>query len=338
MQPPSRPLVGVLVNPRARRHRRDPAVARRLASALGEHGVLREVDSLEALDRAVAEMIATGVTHLAVSGGDGTLGTTLTAYARALSAARPPSESVADEDDRATPSRQFALPIVIPLRGGTMNTIANALGVRRISPERLLAHALRTLRDGVELTCLERPTLDVGGRLGFLFGTGVFASFLDAYYAHGPNPTALTAARTLAGLAASVLVRGPRARRLTRPIDVAIEAPGFAHVGRCIAIAAGVVDQVGLGFRPFPRAFSRTDAFELLALRTSPLRTVAILPRVRMGLPLKEPHATCALVSAATLRTRDGAPLHYMVDGDLADVPEGVLPLAVGPRVRIAVV
>jgi diacylglycerol kinase family enzyme len=217
-----------------------------------------------------------------------------------------------------------------------MNTIANALGVPRAAPERLLARAVRGLRERGALDTLERPTLDVGGRLGFLFGAGVFATFLDAYYAHGPDPTPLTAARTLGGLAASVAVRGPLARRLVQPIDVAIDAPGFAHVGRCMAIAAGVVDQVGLGFRPFPRAFSRADAFELLALRTAPLRTVAVLPRVRLGLPLTEPDATSALLREAALRARDGAPLHYMVDGDLADAPDGTLHLRVGPRVRVA--
>ena len=61
------------------------------------------------------------------------------------------------------------------LRGGSMNTVANAFGVPPGEPEVLLQRLL----EGGARPVWPRATLEVEGRLGFLFTAGVLVGFLD---------------------------------------------------------------------------------------------------------------------------------------------------------------
>ena len=194
-----------------------------------------------------------------------------------------------------------------------------------------LAHAAR---DGQPLHTHERATIDVGGRLGFLFGTGVFRTFLDEYYAAGPDPTPVTAASTFARIASSIAVQGALAKRLGSQITLGVDADGTDWgAGPYLTVAAGTINQVGLGFRPFHRAFERTDAFHLLALRSTAIETLRLLPRFHRGDPLRSSHGREDLARDVVLAPIDGT-VRYMVDGDLLET-SGPLRLGVGPRVHI---
>ena len=310
----TRPTIGVVVNPKARRHRRDPEATSRLRSAVGRQGLVREAHDLEELAQIADEFRQARLEVLAIGGGDGTNTTTLTVFARVYG----------DEP----------LPAVALLRGGTMNTVANGLGVPRLTPDALLRRLALAARDGETLPTHDNATIDVGGRLGFLFGTGIFRSFLDEYYAAGPDPTPITAASTFTRIASSIAVQGALAKRLMAPIDVQIEADGARwSAGPYLAVAAGTVDQVGLGFRPFHRAFDRADAFHLLALRCTALEALLQLPRIHRGEHLPASLVREGLVRDAVLTSRD-ASVRYMVDGDLLE-SSGPLRLRAGPSVRV---
>jgi diacylglycerol kinase (ATP) len=312
----SRPALGVVVNPRARALRRAPDTLARLRDAVGSRGLVREARDTSELAAVAAEFRDAGVGILGIAGGDGTSSFALTTFADVYGAA--------------------PLPPLALLRAGTMNTVANALGVPRLAPE-FLARRLREAAEGVgTLAVRERATIDVGGRLAFLFGTGVFRNFLDEYYAAGSDPSPLTAATTLTRIASSIVARGPLAARLVARESLAVHADGVPWgSGPYLTVAAGTVDQVGLGFRPFFRAFERADAFHLLALGASATQTLRVLPRIHRGHPLPPALATDALVREAELRAaHPDATIRAMVDGDLFEV-RGVLRLRVGPRVRI---
>ncbi len=313
---PTRPTLGVVVNPRARSLRRDPQVLARLRAAAGTHALVREARDLAELNDIALEFREARIAVLAVAGGDGSNTVTLTGFARAYG--------------------EQALPALALLRAGTMNTVADALGVPRLAPDVLLRRLVRAARDGEALSFHERATIDVAGRLGFLFGTGVFRSFLDEYYAAGPDPSPGTAARTLARIAGSIVVRGPLAARLVARESLELDVDGTPWgSGPYLTVAAGTVDQVGLGFRPFCRAFERADAFHLLALGASATQALRMLPRIHRGRPLPAGLAADALVRDATIRpTQPGAAVRAMVDGDLIEV-NGPLRLRVGPRVRV---
>ena len=115
--------IGVVLNPKSRRNLRDPGAALRLARELGDHGVLRTAGSIEELYRIAEDFRRVDIDVLAISGGDGTGHVTLTGFLNVYRGADVP---------------QVAL-----LRGGTMNTVANSVGVRRGKPEGLLARLIR---------------------------------------------------------------------------------------------------------------------------------------------------------------------------------------------------
>jgi len=114
------PGIGIVTNPNSRRNLRYPDQVQRLGYILGdgkesEHALTQHPDDIVQ----VAERFRDhGIEILALNGGDGTNHVTLSAFI----------DVYGDEP----------LPKIAFLRGGTMNTIANAVGVRGLPGSILL--------------------------------------------------------------------------------------------------------------------------------------------------------------------------------------------------------
>src|SRR5688572_29799948 len=163
----------VIVNANAGALRRNPGLARRLERAAGTRARLFYTSNEIELQEAARQLADQSVPRVALIGGDGTASHTLTALWRAY-ADRP-------------------LPAIALLRGGTMNTVARSLGVSPRGPATLLRRALTAWLEE-RPRYIARNALQVGDRLGFLFGTGLMYGWLAEYYARGDgNPTPLTA-------------------------------------------------------------------------------------------------------------------------------------------------
>ena len=336
--------IGVIYNPRSGRNLRDPSAARRLSEALGDHGVVREAGSIDQLYRVAEDFRTLGIDVLGISGGDGTNGVTITGFL--------------DVYDGT------ALPQIAFLRGGTMNTVANSVGVRRGRPEGLLGRLIQayTERSARPLQDVERHVLRLRGerwvhtaaqsasdsgpasviapplaeKYGFIFGTGVVRGYLSEYYAFGP-PNPVVAAKTLLRAVGSAIVGGEMIRRMAAPFRGTIELDdGTIWPERdYLAVAGGTIDQIGLNFRPFHRYGERPGAFHVLGIHTSPMGFVSQLPRIWRAQPMKPGHSYSATTASVTVRSPD-RPLRYMVDGDLHEC-DGPLHVSIGPRVRIVV-
>ena len=116
-------------------------------------------------------------------GGDGTLHKTVTALDRVFG----------DEP----------LPPIAILCGGTMNVVATSLAIRERRAVFLQA-IIDAARDGRSLETIRRRCLRIGDKLGFLFGNGLPANFLDRVLRrpgdYGPGTRGLAArARLLLG-------------------------------------------------------------------------------------------------------------------------------------------
>ncbi|HKP59046.1 MAG TPA: diacylglycerol kinase family protein [Polyangiales bacterium] len=317
--------IGIIFNPRSGHFRRHPGSGLRLARALGSHGIVREVSSIEALYRAAEEFRGLDIELLGISGGDGTNSTTLSGFLEVYG--------------------ERALPPIALLRGGTANTLADSMGVPHGRPERQLARLVRAYRQ--PLRHVERRMMQVRGensrrcdaltdapRYGFLFGTGVVAGYLREYYAAG-QPSAWVASKTLLRGIGSTLVRGPMIRRMAKPFHGSVELDdGTAWQERdYFAVAAGTIEQIGLGFKPFYRSHECLDAFHLLGIHTSPWGFVQQLPNVRRGRTMGPEHTHEALAKHVKLHASERR-LTYMVDGDLYEC-EGGLELSLGPALKI---
>ena len=129
--------IGVVSNPLARHNQRHPETSARLRALLGSEGELAVAATTEELAGAVERFRASGIDLLAVNGGDGTGHVVLTAFAHAYGSGH--------------------LPPVALLRGGTMNTVADAHEVRG-SPESILKALLERRRAHAPLRTRERES------------------------------------------------------------------------------------------------------------------------------------------------------------------------------------
>ncbi len=313
---PSR--IGVIVNPRSRRNRDRPGAAERARGIVGglERGA--EAADPEALQDAMIRFHSEGVDVVAVHGGDGTSG-------RIVGAA---TEVWATGD----------LPALAMLRGGTMNTVANGLDVERGRPEELLAHLASSVRGGHGVTVRRAGTMDVAGRKGFLFGTGIFASFLGEYYGRGrPHPTPLTALETFLAASGSALVRGPTVRRMMDRVRSTLTVDGERlEPHPWLFVCGGTSAELGLGFRPFSRIEEDPGRFHLIGCSTGPARFVMGLGRYYQGRGPRPGHGRQWLASECRIEAeRPG--FSYMVDGDLDQRTDGVLHVRSGPEVDVVV-
>jgi diacylglycerol kinase (ATP) len=334
--------IGVILNPRSRKNLRDPRAAGRLAKQLGDHGVVREARSIDELHRIAEDFKKLDIDVLGISGGDGTNHVTITGFIDVY-------------DGSALPRLAF-------LRGGTMNTVANSVGVGHGRPEGLLGKLIRAYaaRAAQPLLDVERhvlkiapadPTSDRGSatNYGFLFGTGVVYGYLAEYY-RGGEPSPLVAAKTLARGVGSTIVQGEMIQRMAKPFRGSVQTfsdngPSGAEGDRVrnnqwperdyLAVAAGTIDQIGLGFKPFYRYAEQPGAFHILGIHTSAMGFVRELGRVHRGEAMGEGKTYEAVTERAVVRSADGT-MRYMIDGDLHST-RGEVELTVGPRVKILV-
>jgi diacylglycerol kinase family enzyme len=252
----------------------------------------------------------------AIVGGDGTVSSVLTALHRAYG--------------------DKPLPKIALLRGGSMNTIANSFGLPRRSPKELL----EMLLEGGAHPVWPRATLAIEGRLGFLFTAAVLVGFLDVLYerrSKGRGPLAALSLLSAASLQALLapIVRLPTSvlGRVETPLQAVLEIDGDVHPERrYTALAAGTVEQVGLGFRPFRLARECQDKLQLFAFHGSVQALVRELPKIHAGKPITQGLGFDPACRKLVIEANE--PIRYALDGDLHQ-GGARLELTVGPKVEI---
>src|SRR5689334_23124522 len=182
--------IGIVLNPRSRRNLRDPRAALRLARALGDHGVVRTAATRDDLARIAADFRKLQIDVLGISGGDGTNYVTITGFLEVY-------------EDEPLPPLAF-------LRGGTFNTVANAVGVPRGNPDGLLGRLIARYSDRGRrpLEEVERHVMRIGNHYGFIFGTGAIYGFI-ADYNQVEERNAIHAAKVLGRACANVISGRP---------------------------------------------------------------------------------------------------------------------------------
>ena len=306
----------IIANPGAGALKRKPKLVEALQETCreqdGVHWFSAQTDA--ELQGATAAIAEASPSLIGILGGDGTASVVLTDLHRGF----------AGRD----------LPTIALLRGGTMNTVANSLGISRRSPRRLLRRALSTVETPHTSPVQRRRVLDVGGRLGFLFGTGVMYGFLAEYYdaGHG-DPTPRTALKVFTRCVASSLVQGSTYKRILNAESMTVAHEGGTWEAETyITVGAGSVAQVGLGFTPFARCEQSPDRFHLLAVNGRPRDIARDLPRVWLGRGMRPETAHEATTGWAELRAP--APFGYFVDGDLLN-GSSTLRIAAGPALNL---
>ena len=309
------PGIGLITNPQARTNKKDPAKMRRLGYLLGSRGLPEATKSIDDLYRVAEEFRATGIDILGINGGDGTIGTTLTAFIKVYQAAETP------------------MPLVAILRGGTMNTLANSMGIKGESG-RLLFDLLDRYHNVEQFTYYEREVLQVGDDFGFIFGNGLIHNFLKAYYGTG-NPTPQVAAKVLFRGILSSITGGEFARFLTKRFRAHVTADGRDWaVGDFITVAASTVEQIGLGFTPFYRTNERPGTFACLGIHTTAMGFVMEMPRIRLARPMRRDKVIDVVARRVVFESDEQC--EYMLDGDTHQAGKE-LEIGLGPKLKFIV-
>ena len=295
------PGIGVVVNPYAKANLRRQDRVHRLQEILGDDGWVEQTNGVRAIDDTAKRFRERGIDILAVCGGDGSYHCTLTGF-RAVYKDAP-------------------LPMLLPLRAGTINYLADAIGGRRGKPEQVLARVVRDHRKGRTHETTERDLLRVNGREhGFLLSFGTAVNFLRIYYAM-EQPGPLRAAALLSRLILSACVGSHISRAVFQTIEADVQVDGLPVPFRQFTFFfAATVDRIALGFRPTYLGTRKPGYMHVLGGPIPATRLIRRALRIYRGFPTYEPQLYDNL--ARDLSIRFFRPQHYMLDGDILEPAE----------------
>jgi len=307
--------IGIVHNPLDSGNRRHPGLRDHLARLLGDDGELLDAGDPEALAGAVERLRAADVDTVAVSGGDQTTRQVLTALAPAWGGRR--------------------LPRLLLLGGGALDTLAANHGLAG-PPDRILDEVLRRRRAGLPCPVTDRDLLRVEAdgaapALGFLFGTGLVVTFQERWDA-APRPSALSATLLLARAVASTLTGRGFARQLARRQALRVVADGEEWPDASyLALLAGTLPSVGLGFRALARAEEQPGSFQAVGVIGTLGAVARLLPRLHRGAPWRRRVALDAVAREVRL---EGDGVRWSLDGDRLGTARS-LRLSTGPAVEV---
>jgi hypothetical protein len=304
--------IGIITNPHSKLNKRNPGRTALLGYILGAKGQLEVTNSLDDLARVARTFKEQGINVLAINGGDGTICRTLTAF---------------QKEYGETP-----LPKIAVLKGGTINVLANNLGVRG-TPEQILYRLVEWHAGTGEMPTQRLRSLVVEGNLGFLFGDGVAASFLKEYYKHksGPIGAAWWAIRVWASRFFGSKLYDSVVKDDTRRL-VADGQPPVDHT--TCAVFCSTVKRMPLGVKLFPAVEGRLDRFECVSFTFPARDAVWAVPRSlfwRQGGAYKD---RMSLVCTRDLVVNAQGPFDYTLDGELYTSREPSLSIAMGPELE----
>jgi hypothetical protein len=171
--------------------------------------------------------------------------------------------------------------------------------------------------------------------VGFLFTAAAMVGFLrELYDSSRTQRGRLGALKLLARGSFQAFAGGELASRIESPLVATLRIDGEEHPARRYSVlGAATVEQVGLGFRAFPRAAEGRDQFQVFAFHGT-LQTLALqLPRIRAGLPVQKGLGVDPLARRLVIEAPNEI-IPYAIDGDIFEA-ESRLAIDIGPRVLV---
>ena len=308
---PEAAMIGVITNLRARKNTTDPARIERLGRILDNEGIFRAARTFDEITDIAREFRQSGIDILVIDGGDGTLHHTLSAFI--------PIYHGAD------------LPPIALIRGGTMNTIANSLGIKGLS-ETILQRIISTIRERTPVEFVRVDTLKVNDRYGFIFGLGFPVSLLNAYYRGKARGTGKTI-KVLFKILFSTFIKEGVDSNFFHPFEADIWLNGEKLPFRkYTAILGSTVMGVGLGFKPTRRAGEREGLFQILCLDMNPKRMALNALKVLLGVELRDEKLFDRMATRSVIKLEN--PTDMQIDGEIF-INQREIRLHIGPAIRI---
>ena len=306
--------IDLVLNPHARLYQRRPDLVERMRQRVKGRCAVHVTHTLAELDDLAAELARRGTDLVLLSGGDGSLMAGVSALERAFGDGQ--------------------LPVVAPIPGGTAGTVARNWGAHG-DPARCLERLLEGPRRLTERPSLQIEALHAGKlsrRLGFIFGTGLVASFFGLYYEHGA-PGYLGAAALVSRIFLESFVGGPVASRVLQPLPCTLEVDGQVQTPSAWSlICAAVVPNLGIHMLVTYRAAEDPERPHLIASPLPPRDLGPRAPLVLAGRCIGGEGHVDRLAESFTVRFPSVGP--FVLDGELLEASE--VRVRAGPILTVA--
>ena len=294
----------IIHNPFARGNIRQPWLAGKLKEILGNHGELIMTRNINQIPSVAEECKKEEIEYLGVNGGDGSLHLVLSAFINVY--------------------KDRPLPIVVPMRGGTMNTMANSVKIKGKTAG-ILKNLVSKYKSKAPINTIKQHLVRLNDKYGFMSGAGVPPNFLAAYYG-GTSTGPWQGAKVLAHTVASILVNGTYYRKIGEPAHCKIKVDDEELPPRYyICFLACSIREIGLGISPTPRAYEKPGHFQFVATTMKPIDIARNLPTLWMKKDVIHPDMFSRITAKAYVEPLSN--MRYTIDGELYETEE---PISIG--------
>ena len=304
--------IGIVLNPHSRSNRKNPERIKRLGFIVGDKGSCRQTHDVLDIPAIIHEFKEKDIDILGISGGDGTNHCTLTTL-------------IKEYGDKPLPKIAF-------LRGGTMNAIANILGIHG-SPEQILSNLILKYHEDQPFETTEVDLVNVNGKYGFLFGNGLASRFIELYYENKGGPAHAFA--LLLKMIFSTMFNTAISRKLCERYSARVVVDGHDWgFKNFVLIGAGTVESFNFGFKPLYRARSKPGYFQIIGGSGTPRQILRGFPLILLSrLPARKYYED-SMAKEVELFLEE--PQSYMFDGDIQE-PTKHISMKTGPRITVIV-
>ncbi len=336
--------IGVITNPNSRKNRNRPDRAERLQRIVGGMGEVHQTASLESIKPVLRDFLRKRARYWVADGGDGALHWMLRSGMEVLQ-----EEEFADQ--------ALALPMALPTKGGTIDFVANNVGIEG-DAEGILAELRSQLEHGAHVEETEVDSMAIDGvrmengvevpfrTYGFASAAGgIGQRFYAKYYeAEDPNPRTIVnvVAKALASspIALSPLQRimpklGNYAKDMFQPTSCTLSVDGMKLPGDQFTGVHIASMSINLGnvLRFFGKAEAR-GMMNAIVGTPSPWSIIKNIPRMARGGEMRGRGILDRACRELIMEATGDELLAPIIDGEYyRDVKK--LAFRVGPRVRI---
>ncbi|EKD51224.1 MAG: hypothetical protein ACD_62C00305G0002 [uncultured bacterium] len=305
--------IGVVLNPFSKKYKKNPGKLEHMAFIIGDKASCRPTEDLDDLYRVVEAFKSREIDIVAISGGDGTIHCTLSAFLKIYG--------------------EKPLPKVTLLRGGTLNTIAATLGIRG-STEQLMSELLVKYHEDKNFEIRKLRLTKINDSYGCIFGMGVIYNFMEEYYKN-PEVNPFIAGKTLVASLLSGVVQGKTIKRMFKRFDADVFVDGvkwpFANYS---ALFTGSIRQLGLEFNVFRHMLTQNEKICAMGISANAGDLMPYLLNLREGKASGSPDVLDAAVDKMEIYLKE--PLPYTIDGDMLPAIDKFI-ITAGPEVSVLV-
>jgi diacylglycerol kinase (ATP) len=307
--------IGVISNPHSKLNRKNPNRHHYLTYIAGSEGHVAVTNSLEELEQVASMYKALGVKVIAINGGDGTIAHTITAIIHAW--------------------KDQPLPRIVLLRGGTINVVAQNLGIQG-TPEEILFRLIEGYSKGTLDKIHRLHTIKIANNYGFLFANGVCANFLEEFY---KNKTGrLGSIALILKIFFSRFFNRDFYFKIATSNTTSLWRDGLEISGerRAISTLAATIKQMPLGPKLFPKAGSLGEEIQCVSYVCRPDEIIFKVTKDILFTP-NRPSDVKISTSTRLVTIITHPPSGYTLDGELYPPCESVT-ITLGPEIEFILV